>query len=206
MLFNNMLLLALTNVATLAVAVRPTHKSATPSFGEEGHTRVFSIASAPTGMVPHYIGKGVIAHMPADAAANITWHDQETGEDISDPSALSKRRTACSTPECSAGVYICSKENYKGSCYWQQAGGGACHPYPYTRASSFGIDMNIQCALFQSPGCLWNQYTDLTWPGLGSLYGEYTWWNSRPTSYKCRPCVGCIYGNAPEWTINTPSD
>jgi hypothetical protein len=53
MLFNNMILLALANLATLAVADRPAHKSATPSFGEEGHTRVFSMASAPTGMVPH---------------------------------------------------------------------------------------------------------------------------------------------------------
>lgn len=204
MLFITMLLLALANTLTLAVAARPVEKSATPSFGEEGHTRVFSMASAPTefaspSMVPHYIGKGVVAHIPSSAAANITWMDKSTGEDIS------KRSTACSGLECAAGVYICSEEDFKGSCYWQQAGGGACHPYPYTRSSSFGVDMGLQCALFQSNDCLWNQYTDITWPGLGKggLYGMYTWWNSRPTSYKCRPCVGCIYGNAPDWVINS---
>lgn len=202
MLFLTLTVLAMTNLPSFAVSVRPAEKSATPGSGEEGHTRVFSMASAPTGsatpsMVPHYIGNGVVAHIPADAAANITWMDKNTGEDIS------RRSTACSGLECAAGVYICSKENFKGSCYWQQAGGGACHPYNYDRSSSFGVDMNLQCALFQDNDCLYNQYTDITWPGLDSLWPwPYTWWNGPARSYKCRPCVGCIYGKAPGWVIN----
>lgn len=222
MLLNNMLLLALANIASLAVADRPAEKSTTHVAGEEGHTRVFSMPPAPTstdGMVAHYIGKGVIAHIHPDVAANMTWHTgnvsaihafpgNHTGEELSkrgltpDPPNV---KTPCNTLECQAGVYICSEENFKGSCYWQQAGGGACHKYPYTRSSSFGVDMGLQCALFQSDNCLWDQFTDITWPGLGpkGLYGMYTWWNTRPTSFKCRPCVGCIYGKAPDWTINS---
>ena len=218
MLLNNMLLLALANIASLALAERPAAKSATPTAGE-GHTRVFSMAAAPTsteGMVPHYIGKGVVAHIPADVAANMTWHTKNssihafpgnhTSGDLSKRGTIPPNtRVACDTLECEAGVYICSEENFKGSCYWQQAGGGACHKYPYTRSSSFGVDMGLQCALFQSDNCLWDQFTDITWPGLGpkGLYGMYTWWNTRPTSFKCRPCVGCIYGKAPDWTINS---
>jgi hypothetical protein len=205
MLANNMLSLALASVATLVVAAHPEHQkpTATPSWGEEGHTRAFSMAATPTGMVPHYIGNGVVGHMmPHDAEAlNITWLDRDTGKNIT-----KRDRSNCNTLECDAGVYICSKENYKGSCYWQRAGGKQCHPYPYTRASSFGIDMGLQCALFQENNCLYNQYTALTWPGLSNLYGTPTWWNAKPLSFKCRPCVGCIYNKAPEWVINFSTD
>lgn len=203
MLFKNTLLLALASVGTLAVAARPEQKPATPSASTEGETKAFSMAAVPTGMVPHYIGNGVVARMmPGDAdKINITWHGRDTGANFSKRSA-----SGCTTLECDAGVYICSQENYKGSCYWQRAGGGACHPYPYTRASSFGIDMGLQCALFQDNNCLYNQYTALTWPGLSNLYGMPTWWNSRPTSYKCRPCVGCINNKAPKWIINFSTD
>ena len=185
-----MLLLALTNFLTLTAAKL--------SSSEEGHTRAFTVAKptdAPT--VPHYLGNGVVAHAPASANGNITWMD------IHSDNYNSKRSSNCNGIDC-AGVYICSEKGFKGNCYWQQAGGGECHSYLYTRDSSFGVDMNLQCGLFAGGSCLGDQYTGITWPGLGAggLWGMYTWWNGEANSFKCRHCVGCIYGNAPGWTVN----
>jgi len=39
------------------------------------------------------------------------------------------------------GVYICSGTNWSGKCYWQMAGGGACHNFggDFRGWSSFGV-------------------------------------------------------------------
>lgn len=193
MLFLIIFLFALTNLFTLAAAAAPPDTKGTPAEGEEGHIEPFTMAKTATpGMVSHYLGNGVVAHIPASAAPNTTWVDKHTGKDIHN-----RMTTGCSGLDCQ-GVYICSQENWKGTCVWQQAGGGSCHPYPYSRSSSFGVDMNLQCAFYQVRNCGEGD-TDatLTWPGTSNVNG-LAWWG-RPASYRCRHCLGCIYGNAPSW-------
>lgn len=87
------------------------------------------------------------------------------------------------------GVYICSEANWKGKCSWQVAGGGACHRYAYTQASSFGPDAGLRCTIFQGDACgangKTNEFTDVMHPGL-SYVG--TWWG-KPNSFRCAKCA-----------------